>query len=389
MLSVYIHNGCIPDAHNSKILTGLSDLSAQRRIDLKISKGYFPDRVNNLNLDRFTFWARVVDTESGLTRDICFDMQDSAGFHYPEMLEACDIYFKRSYRQENIARLAGPLREKVRPYGLNFACSSPCSKFDFHLRLSSLLEGRPISPKSKLKQMHTLYISYMRNWFPRFKEATSYFHIPPFPSLFESIPNGSAPPRIIFQTRAWDPRHQKWLSQAALRQLNDSRAETIRALRLEFGDAVIAGLKDESFAREHYPDCIASQNTDKTSYLRLLRDSTICVQTTGLYGSSGWKLAEYFAAGKCIVTEPILDILPAPLQEGKHILTFTNPQQCVSHCRYLLDNPESAMRMANENFLYYLSEVEPSAHIYKCLTTRAFGDLPPIDDSCTESLPPH
>jgi len=118
MLTVYIHNGCILDPHNSKILAGLSYLFAQQRINLKISKSHFSEKINKLSLDRFTFWVWVEDGESGQSRHICFDVQDGAGYSYPELLQACDVYFKRSYRQEFIEKLPLSLQKKIRPFGL-------------------------------------------------------------------------------------------------------------------------------------------------------------------------------------------------------------------------------------------------------------------------------
>jgi len=373
MLVVYIHNRCISDYHNSKILAGLSYLHAQRRIKLKISKSHFPGRICRLIFDRFTFWVRVEDTDNGRARDICFDMQDSAGFHYHELLEACDVYFKRSHRQECVEMLDPLLQKKIQPFGLNFACSSPYYKFVFRLLLAALLSNR-VAPGTKSKHFRKLYGSFLQASFPSFNMSGSHCQ-PPVSSHFESVPNIVSQPRIIFQTRTWDPQGHKWLSLETLKEINDSRAETIRTLRHAFGDKVIAGFSANAYALKHYPDCVTTQRSDKEGYLALMRGSTICVQKIGLYGSSGWKLAEYFAGGKCIVTEPVLDTLPVPLQNGKNILTFTNPDKCVAACRYLLENPAAAKKMAIDNFLYYLSEVEPSAHIYKCLTLRAFDDV--------------
>ncbi len=374
MLNITLFRGCILDAHNSRTVAGLSYLAAQKRINLKISWHEAPQLKNRVKFDRFTFWVQVEEVNTGRTRNICFDTQDDCGFHYPELLKACDIYFKRSYRQDYVKDLPQPLRNKVRPYGFNYACSSPYWKYDLFLRISSLLYNK-VPPITKIKQSYKLFKSYMGAWVPGFQPPGSFFN-PPLSSAFEATPNSNATPQILFQTRAWDPKKQKWLTPENLKNLNDFRADTIRALRRKFGANVIAGFCADDYALSHYPDCITPQSSDKQSYISLLRNSTICVQTIGLYGSTGWKLAEYFAAGKCIVSEPILDVLPTPVQEEKHILTFTNSDECVSACQRLLDDQVLANKMSNNNFLYYLSEIEPSAHIYKCLSIRTFSPEP-------------
>jgi hypothetical protein len=67
------------------------------------------------------------------------------------------------------------------------------------------------------------------------------------------------------------------------------------------------------------------------------------------------------------VTEPLKYRLPVPLEEGKNYLSFRTPEECVEACERLLGDPQFARQMRDENYRYYLNEVEPSALVYKCL----------------------
>ena len=58
--------------------------------------------------------------------------------------------------------------------------------------------------------------------------------------------------------------------------------------------------------------------------------------STGLHGSTGWKLAEYVAAGRAIVTEPLRYTLPGGFEEGKNYKTYTSPAECEEQLRQLL-----------------------------------------------------
>jgi hypothetical protein len=233
------------------------------------------------------------------------------------------------------------------------------------LKCSSILCSH-LSAGEKAKKLKELIRGYIYHPFARSKAKNPFFS-PLTVSSFEGIPDVSLKPLILFQTRAWDPYAAEWQVPDDTARLNDTRAQVIAALRKEFGEQVIAGFCPDRYAMANFPELLTTEPCDKYSYLSLLHRSTICIQTTGLFGSTGWKLAEYFAAGKAIVTEPILDELPVRPEEGKNILTFHNADECVEHCRRLMNHPELSTQMAKDNQQFYLYEIEPSVHIYKCL----------------------
>lgn len=365
MYTVTIYRGSVPDAHTSKILTGLFRLSRQKKIRLKFSLRKIPQLPDDLSLDRFSFWVNVKNQQKNYDKNIFFDMQDDADIHYPEFLNLCDVYYKRSYRTPNVKKLRSDIDYKIKPYGLNFACSDSRHKYLMRLKCSSILcSDIPIS--EKVKQLKQLFREYIHHPFAPPDNRNPFFS-PLTLSRFESAPDTSLEPLILFQTRTWDPYAADWQVPDDTARLNYTRARIISALKKEFGERVVTGFCPDSFALKNYPEYITTEPCDKYSYLSLLHRSTICIQTTGLFGSTGWKLAEYFAAGKAIVTEPILDELPVPPEEKKNILTFHDPDECVAHCAHLLNHPELSAQMARNNYQYYLDEVEPSVHIYKCL----------------------
>ena len=111
---------------------------------------------------------------------------------------------------------------------------------------------------------------------------------------------------------------------------------------------------------------------DRRSFMKLLKNSLIAVATTGLHNSIGWKLPEYLASAKCIVTEPLQYELPTPLEENRNYLTFRTPEECVAACETILDSAQLAKEMRYNNYNYYIREVEPSAHMLSCIE-RAFS----------------
>jgi hypothetical protein len=145
------------------------------------------------------------------------------------------------------------------------------------------------------------------------------------------------------------------------------RANTVRALKKRFGERFIGGLRHSEHARRTYPDCLYPGDPGLDGHVALTKDCLIAVNTAGLHDSTSWKMAEYMAASRCIVSErPFYESL-APLVEGKHYLPFATPDECVAACERLLDAPETARAMRVENFAYYTAHVRPDQVVRNCL----------------------
>ncbi len=108
--------------------------------------------------------------------------------------------------------------------------------------------------------------------------------------------------------RAWNPdliesKAQKEIVEA----LNETRAASVRVLRKKFGERFFGGLAHDDYAARHFKDCLLPDAalSSKRKYLEILKNFPICVTTAGLNRSNGWKLGEYVALSKAIITEPL------------------------------------------------------------------------------------
>src|SRR5262249_46461396 len=98
--------------------------------------------------------------------------------------------------------------------------------------------------------------------------------------------------------------------------------------------------------------------TSKHAYLKLLRTHEVCIATSGLHGSSGWKFAEYMAAGRAIVSEPLRHRIPGTFSPGSEYLSFEGVDDCVAAVARLLGDRalrESCMHAARRYFDEYVS----------------------------------
>ena len=106
-------------------------------------------------------------------------------------------------------------------------------------------------------------------------------------------------------TQLWDPSHVDDNKKKIERKtINDNRIELIKTLRKKYGTNFIGGLRESKYSKKYYSDLIVDkQFTNKNNYLKIIKTTDICITTTGLEGSFGWKFAEYVAASRAIVSE--------------------------------------------------------------------------------------
>jgi hypothetical protein len=283
-----------------------------------------------------------------------YDMID--GYNAPpqmfeRILESMDFYFKRSYARSENARLRHG--EKIAPYGLTYVVSTAAGVFKKMAATESLQARLRKTVNHLLGRHRSLHVE-----------------------AFENPPQRNKPPRTLFLTRVWDPQGERgepaeWFVGTTLgaerQSLNDVRVGCIRALRDHYGSAFTGGLMPTSFARRRYPDCIArSVSTARHRFLRTMHDCDICVSTTGLHRSNPFKLAEYVAASKAIVSEPLHYGVPE-FAEARNYVTFQSPEECVAQVQALIDEPEriDAMQAANQH--YYRDRLRPDRAVQRTL----------------------
>ena len=363
MLNVKVYPDRI-NCHFEQIYSGLYDLAKKEKITLEVTSRI--DERIKASLTNSVLCIQVSDSENGQSRTVGFDMFDGCEISSPERLKLCDVYFKRSYFEEYINALDVLDRKKILPYGLNFECSSRNQK-DILKRLILFHSANDSFFKSPAKFFRDFSRDLVRDLL--LKHNIQLLGLKPISTdEFLVGPGEPAETKILFQTRLWTPADCPRISEDQLREINDMRVDTLRSLKEQFGERFVGGLVPNDLARQNYPElCATRELTKRVNYIDVLKKCLICDTTTGLHDSIGFKVPEYLAASRCIVTEPLKYQLPVPLTEGKNYLSFRTPEECVLACERLLSDPEFADQMRHENYKYYLNEVEPSELIYRCL----------------------
>jgi hypothetical protein len=90
------------------------------------------------------------------------------------------------------------------------------------------------------------------------------------------------------------------------------------------------------------------------------------VATVGLHQSNQWKLAEYVAASKAVVTERLRYEVPA-FTAPENYLSFDSAEECVERVGELLRDPALRLAMMEANRRHYEGYVRPDSAVRRTI----------------------
>jgi hypothetical protein len=281
-----------------------------------------------------------------------YDTHDSSQID-EEILKSVDFYFKRSYSEEEVGKLNG--KEKVFPLGLNYPVYSRGLDI-FLIRRVALHKGID-KFKSLVKGIGIDYFLGGKAYVPRINRLEFY-------------PDFNTPPKVLFMARAWDPRKiSPQHTSEEIEFINNMRAQCIRMLKREFDQYFLGGFSHEKYSRYRYKDCLLLDNelSKKNNYMKLLKRFPICIATTGIHGSIGWKIAEYVSYSKAIVTERLNYRVPGNFEKELNYLEFVSPEDCVESAVRLFQDYKLRCQLMINNYRYYQSYLRPDSLVMNTL----------------------
>lgn len=327
-------------AHVSQIFTGLAMLERGKLLSLRFDKDSLLGKSSPL--------LRVEING----KHLIFDLAD--GFNIDkDLYKDSDLYFKRMLNSEDT--LAFP---RLHPYGLNY----PVYIAGDHLMKRIFLTSDVRYISSNIIR-HSILLSKILNINLSYANSSV--------KHFEGEVKVKERPTILYYTRLWNPDKSKDASKKAQRiQMNELRKDLVLALRKKFKDNFQGGLYRSEFSVAFAPTATVPNNRQlhKTRYLQSLRHADVCIADPGLEMSVGFKLGEYVAMSKAIVSTPVNTILPGDFAEGKNYLCYKNIEQCLAQCEHLLEHRDAIFELQQSNYQYYRNFLRPDTLIWNCIT---------------------
>lgn len=98
-----------------------------------------------------------------------------------------------------------------------------------------------------------------------------------------------------------------------------------------------------------------------------MKKSDICIGSTGLHKSIGWKTGEYVAAARAIVAERFQYQVTGNFEENINYIPFDSVDECLSAVEKLYHDPEAVYQMKLSNEAYYAKYLRPEKQIFNAL----------------------
>lgn len=327
--------------HTSMVITGLIEFAKYNDIKWNI--------VDYTQNSEFSFHDVPLVMIHYCGKKIMFDTEDGY-WNRQGMIEALnkvDYYFKRSFSESKNLVFSENLRSKILPLGLNYYVT--CKECPISL-----------SPHN--------YKYYIKRFLGQ--KSDKYYTA----ELYENIADyKSEDIKIAFFTRLWEPNliedknseeSCEYLNKER-DDINQTRIQLIRKLKQKYGDSFIGGVSDSDYSRKICPDIIMSSKfTKKDTYLKMIKKVDICIATTGLHESIGWKTGEYVAASRAIISEKFCYSLPGNFILGRNYLEFSTVDECVICVDKLIKNQDLLYKMKKANEDYYKEYLKPKQIIY-------------------------
>lgn len=253
--------------------------------------------------------------------------------------ETMDLYMKRSLRPEDEAR-------GIVPIGFHF---------NYCHGLHRLLTRRGfLSRRNQTEIVRALDMFERTGWSHTGRRV---------PHMFTPPRDGGG--RVLFYVRLWDPLRNKDAEEQERRyKMNTVRIEAVRALR-KLGNTA-AGIIAEDYAKKMCPDLLLSaEQTGSRGYHAELRRADIGIANEGLRGSPGWKIGEYVAGSKAVISNAIESVVPG-FVAGSNYALFDDALE-IPDVVSALRRDRSYVAMQEANWAYTRAHLHPDVYFQRLL----------------------
>jgi hypothetical protein len=317
--------------YNSYYLQGLKE--TYNKIEFDITK--FPD------FNQGTFAFVICDFEG--EKRFVIDSRDSSEI-YLDALNWCTSYGKINYNREN-AQVQ--ISEKIIPIGPSFGVKIWGLFQTFYFLIFHYFKFKgAISNKRE----------FVANYWRQYKRLRLKFYSPE-----ESSSN-----KVFFISSLWK---QESLA-------NDYRATFIKKCKINkkisFEGGFAARTDGNNFGFDKF---VYSKRISLAKYLKNIKRSAFVFNTPAVLSCHGWKLAEFLALGKAIISTPHINILPHELVEGTNILYAINKDEIADCIELLIANVNLKRNLETNSRLYFDEYLSPKRVINRLVEFENFEDV--------------
>lgn len=167
-------------------------------------------------------------------------------------------------------------------------------------------------------------------------------------------------PRYIFSASTL------WKHDNCLTGTNPNRAAFFRACKASYNIDFEGGFYLPNNSHPQYDlfkDIIMQSPVSQSEYLKKTKQSILVFNTPAVFNCHGWKLGEYLAMGKAIISTPLYYELPEPLVHGENIHFIKSIDEINETIDILLNDEKYRKKLETGASAYYEKYVKPYSAI--------------------------
>lgn len=110
---------------------------------------------------------------------------------------------------------------------------------------------------------------------------------------------------------------------------------------------------------ELYGDVLTKARVPMHHYLEKIKRSSIVFNTPAVSGCHGWKMAEYMAMGKAMISTAIINEMPEPLIDGHHLIFANTEDEIIAAVARLKDDEDLRQNIKYNAKAYFAKYLSP------------------------------
>ncbi|HEY6503887.1 MAG TPA: hypothetical protein VIZ28_07935 [Chitinophagaceae bacterium] len=346
----------------SYYIHGLYEIAGRPNVRFSIKP--FKGLPKTNGLDDFDHYFSFTIHQGDKVLKVVIDFRDKVHLNQTA-LSWCDVYGKVNYNQSEIDRtqLSKSDRNKIMPVGTNFGIKIWNPFLSGYYLLRNYLRCG-FSPGVS-------FSSFLQGYRWQMKRAGIRDYKP------EEAENGY----VFFISTLWknDKNND---------DCNKLRAQYIRSCRSQ--DLTFEGglFTENKNAENGYADIVTNQFIHHTDYITRIKKSMVTFSTPAVWGCHGWKLGEFLAMGKAIISSTFQNEMPVPLKHGQHIHFVNNEKELNEAVQKITTDKAYRETLEKGAATYYQEYIQPAVVISKLMKHHLQAEQMVVDLPRVKTLQP-
>jgi glycosyltransferase involved in cell wall biosynthesis len=119
--------------------------------------------------------------------------------------------------------------------------------------------------------------------------------------------------------------------------------------------------------REQYKDFLITKRISMAEYMKKIKKSAIVFNTPSVGGCHGWKLGEYLAMGKAIISTKLSNKMPGDFAVGVNYIEANTKEEIREAILLLKNSPQKRKEMERANKDYYNKYLAPEVVVKRII----------------------